>query len=103
MFMSIVNLPAYVMYWANETRYAPIADVMPNNRYKALSQYLHVSDNSKLVYLKTKARNHSRYDYVSMFNDPLLTMFSKTAEIEPEIAQLIEEQILPAKTKGSGV
>ena len=29
MFMSITNLPALYMYWASETRYPPVADVMP--------------------------------------------------------------------------
>jgi hypothetical protein len=27
--MSVVKLPSYKMYWAAETRYPPIADVMP--------------------------------------------------------------------------
>ena len=48
MLMSVVQLPKYEMYWANETRYAPIADVMGRNRYKTLRQYLHVNDNSLL-------------------------------------------------------
>ncbi|XP_047144656.1 piggyBac transposable element-derived protein 2 [Hydra vulgaris] len=55
MLMSIVNLPSYNMYWANDTRYAPIADVI----------------NCILV--------------------------------EPEIEHSIDEQIIPAKTKYSGI
>ena len=40
MFMSLVDLPWYMMYWARETRkLAPIADVMPINRYKNFTQY----------------------------------------------------------------
>ena len=46
MLMSVVKLPKYEMYWANETRYPPIADVMPKNRYKTLRRFLHVNDNS---------------------------------------------------------
>ena len=30
MFMSIINLPAFYMYWASETRYPPVADVKSN-------------------------------------------------------------------------
>ena len=45
MFMSVLTLPSYRMYWANETRYPPIADVMSVNRYKIISESLHVSDN----------------------------------------------------------
>ena len=48
MLMAIVPLPTYEMYWANDTRYAPIADVMGRNRYKPLRRYLHVNDNSLL-------------------------------------------------------
>ena len=48
MLMSVVQLPKYEMYWANETRYALIADVMGRNRYKTLRRYLHVNDNSLL-------------------------------------------------------
>ena len=47
MFMSIINLPAFYMYWASETRYSTVADVMPIARYKALRENLHVSDNAK--------------------------------------------------------
>ena len=32
MYMSVIYLPCYRMYWARETRYSPIADVMPVNR-----------------------------------------------------------------------
>ena len=34
MLMSIVSLPAYYMYWAVDTKYSPIADIMSINRYK---------------------------------------------------------------------
>ena len=45
MYMSIIDFPAYRMYWALETRYPPIADVMSRNRYQQLREFLHVSDN----------------------------------------------------------
>ena len=44
MLMSIVKLPSYQMYWATETRYAPVADIMPISRFKKLRQYLHASN-----------------------------------------------------------
>ena len=34
MLMSIVSLPAYYMYWAVDTKYSAIADIMSINRYK---------------------------------------------------------------------
>ena len=42
--MSIVNFPAYFMYWAHEIQYAPIADVMFINQYQSMREYLHVKD-----------------------------------------------------------
>ena len=45
MYMSIIDFPAYRMYWAQETRYPPVADVMSRNRYQQLREFLHVSDN----------------------------------------------------------
>ena len=34
MLMSIVSLPAYYVYWAVDTKYSPVADIMSINRYK---------------------------------------------------------------------
>ena len=47
MFMSIINLPAFYINWASETRYPPVADVMSIARHKALCENLHVSDSAK--------------------------------------------------------
>ena len=46
MCMSFVRLPSYQMFWASETRFPPVADIMPINRYKKLRQFLHVSDST---------------------------------------------------------
>ena len=48
MLMSLVDLPSYMMYWARETWYPPIADFMPINKYKKLGQYSNLRDNSKI-------------------------------------------------------
>ena len=47
MLMSIINLPCSQLCWANETRYAPVADIISRNRFKKLRQYLRASDNTK--------------------------------------------------------
>ena len=44
--MGIVKMPRYQCYWAAETRYAPIADVMSLKRYEKIRRYLHANDNS---------------------------------------------------------
>ena len=44
--MGVIEIPDYDMYWAVETRYPKIADIMSNNRYKLLHRYIHVVDNT---------------------------------------------------------
>ena len=97
MFMSILELPSYRMYWAKETRYPPIADVMSVNRYKLMREYLHVSDNlerhspeniGNKLYKIQPVLDHVRENCLS---------------IQPEVLQSIDEQIIPAKTKYSGI
>ena len=97
MLMSVVQLPKYEMYWANETRYAPIADVMGRNRYKTLRRYLHVNGNS-LLEDETNKKN-------KLFKiQPVIdhVKFNRR-EIQSEKDQLVDEQIIPAKTAYSGI
>ena len=44
-YMSIIDFPNFRKYWANETRYPIIADIMSRNRYQKLREFVHVSDN----------------------------------------------------------
>lgn len=39
-------MPSVRSYWKNETRYAPIADIMPRNRFEKIMRLLHFTDNS---------------------------------------------------------
>lgn len=97
MFMSIFNLPTYRMYWAKETRYPPIADVMSVNRYKLLRENLHVSDNLQ----RDDPENAGNKLYKIQ---PVLDhVRNNCTEIEPEIEHSIDEQIIPAKTTYSGI
>ena len=45
--MGVVKLPCYTMYWSNEMRYPPLADVMPRKRFEKLKRYLHFVDNAR--------------------------------------------------------
>ena len=91
MLMAIVQLPTYEMYWANDTRYAPIADVMGRNRYKTLRRYLHVNDNSLL---DDEARKNKLFKVQPVIDH----VRDNRRAIEPENKQSIDEQIIPAKT-----
>ena len=97
MLMSIVSLPAYYMYWAVDTKYSPIADNMPINRYKKMRQYIHCNDNSKSNSKENQENKHYKIK-------PVLSMVRENCtKIEPEVNQSINEQIIPAKTSHSGV
>ena len=97
MYMSIIDLPAFYMYWATETRYALITDVMSINRYKSLRGNLHVSDNSKCN--EPENKDNKLYKI-----QPVLDHVCENCiALEPEEEQSIDEQIIPAKTSYSGI
>ena len=97
MLMGILKLPNYPLYWMNEIRINTIADVMLINRYKALRRYLHVVDNSK----KDEADNKN--DKLFKIRPILEMVRDNCLKIEPEPVHSIDEQIIPAKTKHSGI
>ena len=95
--MSIVKLSCYDMYWASETKIPRVSEVMSRNRYKSLSKYLHVRDNSE--------KDHEENKNDKLFKiSPVLDHVQKNClQIEPEQDNSIDEQIIPAKTKYSGI
>ncbi|CAB3977807.1 Hypothetical predicted protein [Paramuricea clavata] len=95
--MGIVKMPNYELYWEKELRYEPIASVMPSKRYKKLRQFLHVNDNSK----KDDPDNKDNRLYKVL---PVIEGVRQNClKVEPEISHSIDEQIIPAKTKYSGI
>ena len=90
--MGIFTFPRFDLYWAERTRYAPIADVMPIRRYKKIRQYLHVIDNT------TKDEPTNKQD--KLF---LETVWNNSVKVLPETVHSIDEQIIPVKTKLSGI
>ena len=95
--MSIVQMPRYEMYWANDTKIPQVCEIMTKNRYKALRQYLHVSDNSK------KDLEGNKYNKLYKIEPVLEHVRENCLKIEPEQDHSIDEQIIPAKTKYSGI
>lgn len=41
-------MPSVRLYWANESWFAPVADLMSRNRFQQLLKYLHFADNPKM-------------------------------------------------------
>ncbi|XP_049794505.1 piggyBac transposable element-derived protein 2-like [Schistocerca nitens] len=92
----VVKMPSYRMYWAEATRFSPIADSMPRNRFDKLRNYLHVNDNTKM-----KQREDPDYDRlfkVRRFVDKIKQGFSI---IEPEEYHSVDELIIPFKGHSS--
>ena len=97
MLMSIVSLPAYYMYWAVDTKYSPIADIMSINRYKKCVNIFIATINRKEAVKKIKKNKLYKIE-------PVLNVVRETCtKIEPGVNQSIDEQIIPAKTYHSGI
>ena len=43
--MGLVRMPNSRMYWENDTRYAPVADIMSRNRFLTILSHLHFVNN----------------------------------------------------------
>lgn len=90
--MGVIRMPSYRMYWSEQTRYPPIADVMPLKRFEQLRRYLHVNDNTDC-----KPTTHADHDRLFKLR-PLLTAFQANClSIDQESEQSIDEQIVPYK------
>ena len=95
--MSIVRMTVYRHYWASNTRYAPIADVMSLQRYENLRRFLHFNDNSKRNDPDNKDKKlYKIYPVIDYIR-------ARCNALEQELSQSIDEQIIPAKTKRSGI
>ena len=70
---------------------------MPKNRYKKLRRFLHVSDDSK------KNEPSNKDDKLFKIRPLLSSLRENCVKIEPEQDHSIDEQIIPAKTKFSGI
>lgn len=92
----IVRMPSYRMYWANETRFAPIADVMSRNRFDKLRNYLHLNDNTRM-----KARNEENYDKLFKVRPLIDSLKENFSKIEPEDNNSVDEIMIPFKGRNS--
>jgi hypothetical protein len=55
--MGLVQMPSLKMYWANETRYPAIADVMSRNRFQLLLGTINFVDNQIVPIKPRKMKN----------------------------------------------
>ena len=95
--MGIMKLPDYNLYWAAETRYSKIADVMSNKRFNQLRKYAHVVDNT------TKDKPGNKNDKLFQIRPVIEAVRENNMAIEPEPVHSVDEQTIPTKTKRSRI
>ena len=99
MYTSILKLPAYHLYWSKDMAnvLCPATDLTPCDLYKKIKSYLHVVDNAMK---KTPENKGNRLYKVALVIDHVKKNCNK---IETEQYQPTDKQIVPAKTRFSGI
>jgi hypothetical protein len=92
--MGIIQLPSYKLYWSQKMRYPAIADQMPFKRHEKLLSHLHFVDNNDME------ENASKLAKIQPVID---IVREQCLKVSPEESHSIDEQIIPAKTKFSGI
>ena len=92
--MGLIQLPSYKLYWSQKMRYPAIADPMPLKRYEKLRSNLHFVDNSVME------ENVSKLSKIQPVID---IVREQCLKVIPEESHSVDEQIIPAKTKYSGI
>ena len=95
--MGIMKLPDYNLYWASKTRNTKIADAMSHKRFKQLREYVHVVDNTK------NDKPGKKNDKFFKIRPVIEVVRQNSIAIEAEPVHSIDEQIILAKTKRSGI
>ncbi|XP_049798775.1 piggyBac transposable element-derived protein 3-like [Schistocerca nitens] len=89
--MGIIKMPSIHLYWSNECRYSPIADVMSRTRFFQLLRYFHVVNNQDLP------EANSNRDKLFKIRPLLSALQSSLKTLPPEEYQAVDEQIIPFK------
>ena len=92
----IVKVPSYRKYWANATRIATIADVMPRNRFDKLRSFIHVNDNTNML-----QRNEPGYDKLFKVRPFINSLRKNLSVVEQEEYSAVDEMVIPFKGHNS--
>ncbi|XP_013194243.2 piggyBac transposable element-derived protein 2-like [Amyelois transitella] len=89
--MGVVKMPAYTDFWAKESRYSKVADVMPLKKFQKIRKFLHFANNNE--------DDGDRYYKIR----PLLERIRKNClSIEQEGKYSIDEMMVPYKGTRAG-
>ena len=92
--MSLVRLPSYELFWSTEFRCSAVTDVMSLKHYEYLRRYLQAIDNT------TKNEHFCKLFKVKPVLDAVR---NNCIKIEQERDQSVDEQMIPATAKRSGI
>uniref|UniRef100_A0A8C4DNN4 PiggyBac transposable element-derived protein domain-containing protein n=1 Tax=Dicentrarchus labrax TaxID=13489 RepID=A0A8C4DNN4_DICLA len=91
--MGVVRMPSMDDYWAEDTRYAKIANVMSVKRFKCLSRFIHFQDNQT---------SDPTQDQLCKVTRVLEHIRKRCLEIESENKFSIDETMVPYKGTKAG-
>ncbi|XP_050035995.1 piggyBac transposable element-derived protein 3-like [Dermacentor andersoni] len=106
--MGLVQMPSVRSYWEHATRFAPIADIMPRNRFEKIVRLLHFTDNNE-------ASDEAKRDKVWKIRPWLDELQRNFLTVEPEELNSVDEimisftgrcpikQYMPAKPHPWGI
>lgn len=114
-YMSVVSLPAYRMYWCDNTRIDQIANVMARNRLEQIKRYFHLCDNTELTTTITTTTRIGRKritkeqvipsekskDKLFKVRTLLDHVRTRCQTIPAEETHAIDEQIIPYKVQNN--
>lgn len=94
--MGVVQMPGVRVYWEAATRFAPVADIMSQNRFQLILRSLHFVDNEGI---DAEAKNDKSWKV-----QLIIAMFRKQClKIVPGEQQSIDEMMVAFKGVYSGI
>ncbi|XP_053285618.1 piggyBac transposable element-derived protein 3-like [Pleuronectes platessa] len=94
--MGLVQMAGTRMYWETETRYSPVADVMPRNRFQSLLTSLHFVNNMTVSETEKKDKLWKLRLWLDSFRE-------KCLQVVPEEHNSVDEMMIPFKGKFSSI
>lgn len=95
--MGVTQMPSNMAYWEKDTRYGPVADIMPRNRFTALLGSLHLINN-----LDTTDEQKAM-DKLWKIRPWLVAFRNNCLQIVPEESNSVDEMMIPFKGMFSGI
>lgn len=105
--MGLVRMPAVGCFWAMDTRYPPVADVMSRNRFQKLTSYLHIKDNLQVTDEEKEDRAWKIRPWFDALNENFSTVSPSENQCVDEVmvafkGRSLLKQYLPKKPKKWG-